>query len=185
MSGLDDLLGYEEDESHQQRRASSNIAVVLPTIGVLSVLIWWVLGRMTVGTPYLLVLGSMLAIYLLRVVLGTIHAPRLPVTLRNTPPRSASAGTNDDGIRQAARRWDQRLDYAHDDARHMAHLIQPAFADVVDERLRLVHGITRASDPARARELIGPQLWKFITQPVPRQVTPQEIATLVAQMEAL
>lgn len=184
MTGLDDLLAYDEDESGNQRRSGANMAAVLPVILGCSVALWWILERLTIGVPYPLVIGSMLALYLLRTVLRAVKAPKLPITLRTALASTASPGS-DDGIREAARRWDQRLDYAQDDARHLTHLIQPAFADVVDERLRLVHGISRASDPVLARTLVGPQLWKFITEPVPRQVTPQEIATMVAQMEAI
>jgi hypothetical protein len=184
MTRLDDLFAYEEQEAQRQRR-TSNPAVAIPVIAILSFALTWVLGRFTIGTPLALVLGGSLALYALRYVLATIYAPKLPATLRDAPPRRAEAGSDEDGIRRASRRWEQRLDYAQDDARHLAHLIRPAFADLVNERLRLVHGVTWASDPQRVRALIGPQLWKFLTEPVPRRVTPQEIAILVAQMEAL
>ncbi len=186
MSGLDDLLGYEDDEYRIRSRPSGpKFAAAVPVIIAVSWVTWWVMERFTIGVPFVLVLGAFTVAYVLRIVVRTINPPSLPATLRTTPVRSAPPPTDDDGIRQAARRWDQRLDYAQDDQRHLAHLIAPAFADVVDERLRLVHGVNRATDPEHARALVAPQLWKFITEPVPRQVTPQDIAALVAQMEAI
>jgi hypothetical protein len=186
MTRLDDLLAYDDSDGRRRQRPSrSGLGVALPLIAIGSIGIWWLLHRFGIGTPYLLIVASLLAIYGLRYILGTIGAPTLPRTLRDQPPRSPERPADEDGVRLATRTWDQRLDYAQDDARHLTHLIQPSFRDVVDERLRLVHGISRSSDPDRARALIGPQLWKFLTEPVPRRVTPQEIAALVAQMEAL
>jgi hypothetical protein len=186
MTRLDDLLGYDEEEFAPPPRSSGgNLGIAAVVIFAVSGLLWWVLGKMTVHTPYILVVALLLTLYALRWVLASIKPPKLPATLRDVPRSGRGRQESSDGMRDAVRRWDQRLDYARDDARHMTHLIQPGFADIVDERLRQVHSISRATDPERAREICGPLLWKFITEPVPRRVTPQEIATLVAQMEAL
>ncbi len=185
MTRLDDLLGYEEEDAAPTNRGTGRPAAAIVVILILSGLLWWFFGKLSVHTPYPLILGLLATAYLLRWILTSIKAPKLPLTLRDVP-RSARGGPDSvDGMRDAVRRWDQRLDYARDDPRHMTHLIQPGFTEIVDERLRQAHGISRASDPEAARALCGPRLWKFITEPVPRRVTPQEIADLVSDMEAL
>jgi hypothetical protein len=63
--------------------------------------------------------------------------------------------------------------------------VQPAVAGIVDERLRLRHAVNRNADPGRAEELCGRELWTFITVPATRPVSPNELATVVAQLEAL
>jgi hypothetical protein len=185
VTRLDDLLGYDEDEGRPHRTSGGRLGVAVPTILAVGTVMWFGMRAVGLGVALPLVLAALLSLYGLRYVLRTINPPRLPVTLRTSPRRQAGSSVGDDGIRAAARRWDQRLEYASGDARHTAHLIRPAFAELVDERLRLRHGISRATDPARAYAMIGPQLGKFITESVPRQVSPQEIAILIAQMEAL
>jgi hypothetical protein len=186
MTRLDDLLAYDEDEARRRRRASGGrLAITIPALLVFGLALWLVMRWARISTPLPLVYGALFALYALRYVLGLVSAPKLPPTLRSAPIRPPGPSTGDDGVRQAVGRWNQRLEYAHDDARHMAHLIRPAFTELVDERLRLRHGISRTTDPARAYALIGPELGRFITETGPRQATPQEIATLVAQMEAL
>ena len=57
--------------------------------------------------------------------------------------------------------------------------------EIIDERVRLMHGVTSENDPEAYREIVGPVLLKFLSEPAPRRVTPNLIATLVAEMETL
>jgi hypothetical protein len=110
----------------------------------------------------------------------------LPDTLRDTQTRKPPDRIPDsDGVYRAVRRWGSRLDWTASDTRRFAQTVQPAIASVVDERLRLAHGVMRSADPERARALCGPELWSFITTPAARPVRPNELAAIVAQMEAL
>ncbi len=63
--------------------------------------------------------------------------------------------------------------------------MQPLIADLVDERLRQRHGLTRDGDPERARALLGDPLWKLLEKPVKRTPAPRELAAIVAQLEKL
>jgi len=58
-------------------------------------------------------------------------------------------------------------------------------AELTDERLRLKHGITRSSDPRRARELVGEPLWEFLDQPSRRALKPRELSTYVEALERI
>jgi hypothetical protein len=188
MTRLDDLLTYE-DEPRRRRsdhglvyRIGSSVAVCAAG----SWAIWLLLRQVRVGAPYIFVLGAVATLIVLRAVLRWVAAVDLPPTLRDVPkPRRAPQEFGNDGMQSAVRRWEARLEWTHKDIRRFASVVQVAFADIVDERLRLSHGISRVSDPARAEQLVGPQLWKFLHEPINRSATPQEIAVLVAQMEAL
>ena len=57
--------------------------------------------------------------------------------------------------------------------------------DLVDERLRQRHGITRASDPRRARTLLGEHVWNLTSAPVARVPSPRDVHQLVQRMESL
>ena len=60
------------------------------------------------------------------------------------------------------RRWDERLSLVQGDPAYFDRSVRPAIAAAVDERLRLSHGITRAGNPARAKEILGQTLWEFL-----------------------
>jgi hypothetical protein len=186
VTRLDDFFDYDDQPERQARRAAAwKTVLILVLIVLISFGLYKMLRSFAVGTPYVLILAILLALFGLRRVLTGIRAPVLPATLRQPPPRRRPAPAPGDGIRAEVRHWDTRLDYARDDPRHLNHLIRPAIIDIIDERLRLFHGIDRAADPEQAREIMGPMLWTFITEPVRRRVTPNDLATLVAQMEAL
>ncbi len=187
MTRLDDLLTYEDEP--RRRRSDRGLAyrigssVVVCAAG--SWAIWLVLRQVRVGAPYVFVAGAVVTLVVLRAILRWVAAPDLPPTLRDVPKPRAPREMGNDGMQTAVRRWEARLEWTHRDLRRFASVVQVAFADIVDERLRLSHGISRQSDPVRAEQLVGPQLWKFLHEPINRSATPQEIAVLVAQMEAL
>jgi hypothetical protein len=188
MTRLDDLLTYE-DEPRRRRSDHGLVFRVGSSIVVCAAgswAIWLVLRDVGVGAPYVFVAGLTVTLVVLRAVLRGVAAVDLPATLRDVPKsRQAPRELTNDGMHDAVRRWESRLEWTHQDISRFAGVVQAAFADIVDERLRLSHGISRAGDPVRAEQLVGPQLWKFLHEPIKRSATPQEIAVLVAQMEAL
>ena len=92
-----------------------------------------------------------------------------------------------DGLVTATTRWDNRLSWVRlqNDKGQFARSVQPRLIELVDERLRVRHGVVRVADPVRARALLGEQLWAFVTTPVPKNPTPRELAGLITLMEAL
>ena len=58
-------------------------------------------------------------------------------------------------------------------------------AELTDERLRLKHGITRESDPRRARELLGEPLWALLAEPGRRPPKARELGTYVDALEKI
>jgi hypothetical protein len=69
---------------------------------------------------------------------------------------------SDDGMLQAIRRWDRRIEWGATNPARYAHTVAPQLAELVDDRLRQRHGLTRASEPARARAMLGESAWGTI-----------------------
>lgn len=116
---------------------------------------------------------------------------RLAMRLR-PPLASRQAGryhedrtTAPDGVRLAIARWDTMLDWSHTDAARFNRKVLPRLGEVVDERLRQRHGVTRASDPHKARALLGDPLWTFVTMPARRPPHPRDLAEIVTALEKL
>jgi hypothetical protein len=93
------------------------------------------------------------------------------------------AGT--DSLRSAVRRWEQRLEWSRSDPNAFARNVLPVLGELADERLRLHHGITRASDPQRARELLGEPLWLALGDPGRRPPRPRDLTAYVETLERL
>lgn len=90
-----------------------------------------------------------------------------------------------DGLRGAVKRWETRLEWCYSDTSAYNRKVVPLLNEIVDERLRQRHGITRASDPETARKLIGEPLWTFLDGPGRRPPAPRELANLIAWMERI
>jgi hypothetical protein len=187
MTRLDDLLSYEDKPRHRPRRRPSARLIRTLIFSVLaSVLLDLVLRAKGVGVPYVLMLTVFLAGGAMIELIRRLAPPPVPETLRDTQvPRPPDRLPDSDGAFRAVRRWAARLEWSDDDIRRFAYIVQPAVAGIVDERLRLRHAVIRSTDPGRAEELCGPELWTFITVPATRPVSPNELATVVAQLEAL
>jgi hypothetical protein len=78
-----------------------------------------------------------------------------------------------------------RLGQVEGDPEGFNRAMRPVVVALVDERLRLRHGVDRQRDPKRARELLGEQLWAFVAEPVTRAPNPRQLAALAEQIEHL
>ncbi|GIF19283.1 hypothetical protein BJ973_006328 [Actinoplanes tereljensis] len=106
------------------------------------------------------------------------------------PKRRGGSQYKDDGraldsLRAAVRRWERNLDRAHTDPDLYTSNVLPVIAELADERLRLRHGITRTSDPRRARELLGDPLWAALHDHGRRTAKSRELETYVDALERL
>jgi hypothetical protein len=190
---LDDLLRYEDDEPtpHRQDKPPSRYRwlirpVVISLIGALTG--GFILRLLAVAVPYTLLFMILLAVQLLHRSLRWVDAKPIPQGLRGPilSPEDAESPPAD-GMQLAVARWDTRLSWVRmqHDPQQFARTVQPRLVQLVDERLRLRHGVARSADPARARAVLGDPLWTFMTTPVSTDVRPADLAALIRQMEEL
>ncbi len=194
MSILDELLRYEDDEpvSHRLPKRPSSFRwlirpVLISAIGSLAgVVIARALGA---AIPYALVFMVLLAAQLLYRTIKWIAPAPVPRTLLRdlTTQRPDPVDVPADGLYLATARWDTRLAWVRlqHDPEQFGRTVQPRLVQLVDERLRLRHGIIREREPERARRLVGDPLWTFLTRPVRQNVTPRELAELITMMEKI
>jgi hypothetical protein len=190
---LDELLKYEDDEPAPHRAPAPPSRyrwllrpVLIALIGAL--VGGFILRLLGAAVPFSLIFMILLAVQLLHRALRWVDPQPVPLGLRRP---LAFAGDEDsspaDGMQLAVARWDTRLSWVRmqHDPHQFARTVQPRLVQLVDERLRLRHGVVRSADPARARAVLGDPLWAFVTTPVRMDVTPADVAALIRQMEEL
>jgi hypothetical protein len=141
--------------------------------------------------PWLLFFVGLVVVQVLFAVLVWVRNPQLPQTLRFgiASTQRASEMAERDGLALASQRWYRNLAWfglqGGNNGEQYARTLQPRLARLVEERLRLRHGVSLRGDPARARQLIGEQLWSLVSAPAKRSPSPRELEALVKQMEAI
>ncbi|MEV6637598.1 hypothetical protein AB0M54_43395 [Actinoplanes sp. NPDC051470] len=139
------------------------------------------------SVPLLIVVSAFAALRLLMLAVAAVSPPSSArVTKRASgeePGEYHWAGS--DSLRTSVRRWELRLDWSQSDADRFSRNVLPVLAELTDERLRLRHGITRSSDPRRARELVGEPLWLLLADPGRRPPKRADLAGYVDALERL
>lgn len=189
MTKLDELLSYDEDHSRrrpQRRRGWLRLFAAVMACALSAFAIKFVFEVFSYTVEFPIAFGVALAVVGLTILINRIGAGTIPETLLKASPRRSSFDyVSEDGVRDGVKSWQTRLDWTGRDATRFAASVQPALVELIDERLRSRHGVSRASDPERARDLLGPELWRFVNEPVRRRPTARDLAPLVAAMEAL
>jgi hypothetical protein len=197
IGGLDDLFAFADEPVVDEpvevvERPPSRVAWVLRNLLLVAVAtVVAVAGLRSAGIhiSLLLIVAAFVALRLLMLAVAEVAPP--PVPKAASRPNSADndglyrwAGT--DSLRAAVRRWEQRLEWSQSDPDAFSRNVLPVLAELTDERLRLRHGITRASDPHRARELLGEPMWQMLTDPDPgRRPRARDVAGYVEALERL
>jgi hypothetical protein len=193
--GLEDLFGSRPDEvvvaepEELVDKPRSRVAWIVRNVLLITVAtVVTVAGLRSRGisVSVLLIVAAFVALRLLMLAVSEVAPPPLP-------RRAARRGEEDgdyrwagtDTLRVAVRRWEQRLDWSQQDPERFSRNVLPVFAELTDERLRLKHGITRASDPRRARELLGEPLWEFLDDPGRRALKARDLSTYVEALEKI
>jgi hypothetical protein len=133
--------------------------------------------------PLILIIAAFIGLRLVLLAVSEVAPPPLPK--RRGAGSGSSSGPASDALRAAVRRWERTLDRAHADPDLYSRNVLPVLAELADERLRLRHGITRASDPRRARELLGDPTWAALHDPSRRAGKTRELEALVDAVERL
>ena len=139
-----------------------------------------------ISVSVLLVVSAFVALRLLMLAVSEVSPPPQPRPAARRGEEDGDyrwAGT--DTLRAAVRSWERQLDWSQSDAERFSRNVLPGLAELTDERLRLKHGITRSSDPRRARELLGEPLWEFLDAPGRRMPKPRELSSYVEALEKI
>ncbi|WP_250001125.1 hypothetical protein [Actinoplanes sp. M2I2] len=189
--GLDDLFGggderpvVDEPPAAPARRSWVGWALRnLLLIGLSTAVVVAVLRAADTEISILFVVAALAGLRLVLLAVAEVRAP-------STPKRSDRRGSSDntaatDAMRAAVRRWERSLERAQADEDLYARNVLPVLAELTDERLRLRHGITRATDPRRARELLGDPLWAALHDRGRRKPKPRDLESYVDVLERL
>jgi hypothetical protein len=131
----------------------------------------------------ILIVSAFICLRLILLAVSEVAPPPLPK--RRADGSASGSGPGGDALRAAVRRWERTLDRAHADPDLYSRNVLPVLAEMADERLRLRHGITRAADPRRARELLGDPMWAALHDPGRRAAKTRDIETFVDVLERL
>jgi hypothetical protein len=195
--GLDQLFAFADepvaDEVPPQEKPRSKVGWVIRNVLLIAVAtVVTIAGTRSAGirVSTVLVVAGFVALRLLMLAVAEVAPPPLPGRPKE---RRLTESDNDydyrfggtDTLRVTIRRWEQRLEWSQSDSDRFSSSLLPVLAELTDERLRLRHGLTRASDPRRARELIGDPLWLLLAEPPRRPPKARELAGYVEMLEKL
>lgn len=197
MSGssasIDDLLGHEEEAPPARvRRRGSPAGWLVRTLAMaaaFTAVVVFGLRLFSIGVAVPAVFAGLVALLTLHRVAAQVAAPPpAPARLPPDPARDDGSynwsGTSD-ALRDSVNRWETKLVWSKGEPDRFANGVLPAIGELVDERLRLRHGLTRDSDPARARALLGEELWTFLNTHAKRTPAPRDLAAVVGQLEKI
>jgi hypothetical protein len=189
--GLDDLFGGVRedlpvaDEPAPEERKRSWLGWTLRNLLLVALATAVVVAALRSADVEISVLFVVAALAGLRLILLAVAEVRPPPAPKRSDRRDRSDGTVAvDSMRAAVRRWESSLERAQADDDLYSSTVLPVLAELTDERLRLRHGITRASDPRRARELLGDKFWAALTDRG-RMPRPRELESYVDVLERL
>lgn len=198
---LDDLLrpGNEAEEEPTRHRSDEEpLFMVVAKIAViaagLTFAAYWLLHLTGLEIAYPLLFSFAAAGLVVRRAVGAVREPEMLTTKdlvrqKVAPVRSSSSDSGwhvgSDGLSRAVMRWEQRLEWTATERLRFETRMPGLLGELLDERLRQHHGITRASHPERARALCGEALWTFLHRPLVRTPTPRELELIVKELEAV
>jgi len=193
---LDDLLsvGVALPPSRLIRRERPWLVGTALTSFLTSAVVYILLSAVGTPPPYPLILAACSGAMLVRQAARLVGEPAwLRVGDLVRPPRlprqfEPGASSGDDGLAVAVRRWSRLLEWGDTkvvaDSGRFVRTVGARIGELVDERLRQRYGITRASDPDRARAIVGEGLWRLLGSHR-RSVSYREIVSATADLERM
>ncbi|BCY05710.1 hypothetical protein [Actinoplanes sp. L3-i22] len=159
-------------------RIAGNVALVAAA----TVVVVAALRAGSIHVSLLLVIALLVGLRLITMAAAAVRPPR---AVRGGIGGGKTSARTADTLRATVRRWERTLDTAHSDSDTYARNVLPVLGELADERLRLRHGITRAGDPRRARELLGEPAWAVLSDPGRHGLKTRDLETYVQAMERL
>lgn len=194
-AGLDDLLSYDDGSTSTAGKPRTRIGGALRmALAAAALTAVTLVGLRMLGVT--LPSGVVAAGWLAMLAVGRVSGRLRPSPLGRR--RAYRYGDDDEQWRRAAedvlhaavRRWERRLAWSQGKPDHFNRFL-PAIGELVDDRLRQRHGLTRGSDPRRARALLGERAWSLLASTSSRHATPrhtpspQDLAAIIAELEKI
>ncbi len=183
FSARDEVVVEETEPAPRQRSRALPLLRDAVLIAIATVVTIAALRAGGLDAPIVLVVAAFIGLRLIMYAVALVAAPPRPK--RSGGGDRTDTGPGADALRAAVRRWELNLDRAHADPDLYSRNVLPVLAELADERLRLRHGITRDSDPRRARELLGDPLWAALHDRGRRAAKARELETYVDALERL
>lgn len=145
-----------------------------------------VIAAVAIGTGRELNVGYLLAAALVLSTVGWLASDLLPRVSYPSWTISAAYTPRQPGTDLRLERFTDRLTSGVDrDA--VAHDVHRVLSEVIDERLRRVHGIDRMGDPEAAALVLGPELNAYLVERphLNRTGQAQKLSALLTRIEAL
>jgi hypothetical protein len=187
--GLDDLFSFRDEPVEELaepvvKKRSTPLWILRNALLIVAATVVTVAALRSVGTQVsiLLIVAFYIGLRLVLFAVGEVAPPPVP---KRRGGLAKGGDRAPDSLRAAVRRWERTLDRANADPDLYARNVLPVLAELADERLRLRHGITRAADPRRARELLGDPLWAALHDRGRRSAKSSELETYVNALERL
>jgi hypothetical protein len=182
---LDELFeAGDESVSPVPAGRSLFLAAIVVIVGVSAVV--GVLARAVgLAPPYPLIVAVTAGLVLIRAAAVRVREPTWPSTrtLVRAPDEPARQPDVADGMLTAIGAWSRRIEQARSTRHDSAAGLTRELADLADERLRQRHNVTRSTDPAKAKALLGDVVWSVLHQT--RAPSAAEVSTVVQRLEAL
>jgi hypothetical protein len=191
---------------------SKELVVTLVQSGLLALLVWWVMasfGTVThlVGT-WAVAAVAIMAIRLHRIAMPVSAHKRAAArsVLRASDARNEQVAASlvaPAHPHRAGEQWFDplpptlerrfarlyrhvdRLSYAVVAPRHYEAGVRPVLAELARDRVRRYHGIDLTDEPARAREVLGEDLWQALTGPLSAAPTTADLDRWLTRLEGL
>ncbi|KXK61634.1 hypothetical protein AWW66_12445 [Micromonospora rosaria] len=188
-TSIDDLLRSEEERPARPERVrggrARRVVKFLAVTAAVTVVVVVVLRAVGLTVSLEVVVAGVLAVQAVHRVTTALAPPPRRAGVRlgsGEEPGTWNWGASD-ALRTAVNRWATPLDWSTGRPDRFVDLVQPRLGELADERLRQRHGLTRDSDPVRARALLGERLWIFLETPPRRTPSPRDLAVIVADLE--
>ncbi|SBT52011.1 hypothetical protein [Micromonospora auratinigra] len=191
-TSIDELLSFGEEPADGPADDRAGRWRWLPRLlgvtAAIVVVVLVVLRAVGLQLSLWILVAGVLAVLAVRRVTRELSPPPPPRAGGRAPageePETWNWGARD-ALGTAINGWRVPLDWSATRPERFTKVILPRIGELADERLRQRHGITRESDPARARTVLGERLWTFLDTPSRRPPTPRDLAAIVAELEKL
>nr|WP_205808575.1 hypothetical protein [Micromonospora sp. HNM0581] len=187
------MLSFSEERPvRSEPRRGGRLRTVLGVLGVTTAAtVVTVAGLRAIGlrVSLLVLVAAVVTLLVVRRIVAALAPPPKPGRGGSSTQGGEEPGTYNwdarDALRAAINGWAAPLEWSKTRPERFSTVILPRLAELADERMRLKHGITRESDPVRARALLGDRLSSFLETPPRRTPSPRDLAAIVAELEKI